>query len=175
MPTGKWERTERHKQALSEGQKKRYERDGHVYSTEYVNVHKQIVALFGEPEICEQCGTTEHRRYEWANVTGIYNRERVNWKRMCVPCHRKLDGPNLKPDAFKGHHHTAEAKASMSRKLTGRKISPEAIEKIRIANTGKHLSSEARAKISQTKKDRKQGASPERMAEIRERRKRETR
>ena len=36
-------------------------------------------------------------RYEWANITGKYNRfDRKDWLMLCVSCHRKLDSGSHK-------------------------------------------------------------------------------
>lgn len=46
---------------------------------------------FGKPQKCENCGTTEKRMYHWANISGTYIRERSDWIRLCVPCHKQND------------------------------------------------------------------------------------
>ncbi len=57
----------------------------------YAGVHDWIRKEYGTPSLCEYCDTEESKRFEWANITGNYNRERHNWKRLCVKCHRRLD------------------------------------------------------------------------------------
>jgi len=61
----------------------------------YGGVHDWIRKKYGTPSKCEECGTTESKRFEWANITGNYNRDIKNWKRLCVKCHRirDLGGP----------------------------------------------------------------------------------
>lgn len=59
----------------------------------YFALHNWLVRNFGKPEICENCGKADTRKQcmHWANVTGIYERERKNWKRLCVTCHNRFD------------------------------------------------------------------------------------
>lgn len=47
-------------------------------------------AVRGTPSECEDCGTTEAKRFEWANLTGNY--QDVNdYRRLCTSCHNILD------------------------------------------------------------------------------------
>lgn len=57
----------------------------------YQALHTWIRTHWGTPKLCEHCEDTEAKAYDWANVTGIYNRQRKNWKRLCRSCHIKLD------------------------------------------------------------------------------------
>jgi hypothetical protein len=54
---------------------------------------------------CEQCGTTEYSRLEWANLSGEYRRDRSDYKAMCPRCHRLFDQKN---QCRKGHPYTPE-------------------------------------------------------------------
>ena len=59
----------------------------------YYAKHIWIKQTWGKPIICEHCGEngTNHR-IEWANKSGLYNREkRGDWIMLCTPCHRKFD------------------------------------------------------------------------------------
>jgi hypothetical protein len=57
----------------------------------YVAVHMWVAYHFGKPQHCENCLTTAKRMYHWANISGTYRRERSDWLRLCVPCHKKHD------------------------------------------------------------------------------------
>lgn len=57
----------------------------------YSALHSWVIRNYGDSKYCEDCGTTTASRYEWANITGIYNRERKNWKRLCRKCHTRFD------------------------------------------------------------------------------------
>jgi hypothetical protein len=60
-------------------------------SKSYGACHYKVRRLRGTPQLCEVCGTTSARKYEWANITGNY--EEINdYKRMCTSCHNKFDG-----------------------------------------------------------------------------------
>lgn len=56
----------------------------------YQALHLRVATLRGKPQQCEECGTTQERRYEWANLTGNYQ-DVMDYRRMCVSCHRKFD------------------------------------------------------------------------------------
>lgn len=72
----------------------------------YDALHTWLKREFGKPYKCEQRGCIYPRhnargvlmlspsRYEWANITGEYLRDRDNWKMMCPSCHRKYDRIN---------------------------------------------------------------------------------
>lgn len=65
-------------------------------AAKYGAKHRWVSKRFGRPFLCEECGTTEIPKdkkqwFEWANVSGEYKRERSDWKRLCVPCHRNMD------------------------------------------------------------------------------------
>lgn len=55
----------------------------------YGGVHQWMRKEYGIPTKCDECGTTEAKRYEWANISGKYNRDREDFRGLCVSCHRK--------------------------------------------------------------------------------------
>lgn len=67
---------------------------------EYKYIHHAIGKKFGKPDTCELCNKTglSGRKIHWANITGVYDDNRLNWKRLCVRCHAIIDGrmPNGK-------------------------------------------------------------------------------
>lgn len=60
-------------------------------TTAYKNLHRIIGNNYGRPLVCDDCGDTGAKRYEWANISGRYLLKREDWKRLCVKCHRALD------------------------------------------------------------------------------------
>lgn len=57
----------------------------------YYGLHDWITKHYGQPKECEVCGLNDpKRKYHWANLTN-YLRDRSDWKRMCVSCHRLYD------------------------------------------------------------------------------------
>jgi hypothetical protein len=61
----------------------------------YCGVHDWMTENFGQPKHCESCGTTdENNRYEWANISGEYRRDRSDFIRLCKRCHNDMDGVN---------------------------------------------------------------------------------
>jgi hypothetical protein len=64
----------------------------------YAAKHLWVAYNYGRPKLCEQCGVTDRKMYHWANISREYKRERSDWLRLCVPCHKKLDLANpIKP------------------------------------------------------------------------------
>lgn len=57
----------------------------------YFAKHIWMRKHFGTPSFCENCKTTEKRMYHWANISGTHKRERSDWLRLCVPCHKRND------------------------------------------------------------------------------------
>lgn len=57
----------------------------------YAAVHAWMYRTFGKPRLCEHCGKTDARKFEWANVSGQYVRDRSDWLRLCCSCHKKQE------------------------------------------------------------------------------------
>lgn len=57
----------------------------------YHALHQWVSYNYGKPRFCEQCKTSERRMYHWANISGEYKRDRDDWLRLCVSCHKKYD------------------------------------------------------------------------------------
>lgn len=62
----------------------------------YGALHQWISYNYGKPQFCEECKNSSRQVYHWANLSGLYKRDRDDWKRMCVPCHKKYDLLKLK-------------------------------------------------------------------------------
>ena len=57
----------------------------------YVGLHAWMRKTYGTPQFCEHCKCSNRRMYHWANISGKYIRDRNDWLRLCVPCHKKFD------------------------------------------------------------------------------------
>lgn len=62
----------------------------------YRALHYRIYSLFGKPNKCEYCNMENQKKYEWANISGMYTLQRSDWRRLCTKCHRKLDDHSKK-------------------------------------------------------------------------------
>lgn len=71
----------------------------------YVAKHSWIVKHYGNPTKCESCGTTEASRFEWANISGEYRRDKDDYKGLCPSCHRRSDYGDV---CKRGHGFTEE-------------------------------------------------------------------
>jgi hypothetical protein len=59
----------------------------------YDALHDWVKRYYGEPSICEHCFTENLTgcKINWANKTGEYKRDREDWLRLCIKCHRLYD------------------------------------------------------------------------------------
>lgn len=71
----------------------------------YAAKHMWLTKHYQKPLACEQCGTKEFTRLEWANISGNYERERNDYKALCPHCHRLMD---IKGMCRKGHTYLKE-------------------------------------------------------------------
>lgn len=71
----------------------------------YVAKHMWITKHHGKAAYCEADKSHIAKRYEWANISGKYKREREDYKQLCPSCHRRLDHGNF---CRKGHEYTIE-------------------------------------------------------------------
>jgi hypothetical protein len=62
----------------------------------YAAIHMWVRAHYGTPRSCELCKTTDRKMYHWSNISGEYKRERSDWQRLCVPCHKRYDLGQIK-------------------------------------------------------------------------------
>lgn len=82
----------------------------------YVAIHTWLRNTYGKASRCESpnCESKSPKRYEYANLSGEYKRDRSDYIQLCPSCHRKMDmspeliakvSKNLKPYA-PGQTHT---------------------------------------------------------------------
>lgn len=57
----------------------------------YIAKHDWARRHFGRPQFCEHCKTSAKRMYHWANISKKFLRDRSDWLRLCVPCHKIFD------------------------------------------------------------------------------------
>lgn len=57
----------------------------------YLALHSWVARKLGKPNLCEDCGTTGAKKFEWANISGQYKRDLSDWVRLCTKCHHKFD------------------------------------------------------------------------------------
>lgn len=60
----------------------------------YVSLHTWVRSRLGKPEVCFFCGTTESKKFEWANISGLYHRDLNDYMSLCKSCHVKYDKKN---------------------------------------------------------------------------------
>ena len=87
----------------------------------YKHLHRKVAKVFGTPSECEDCGTTEAKRYDWANLGNNYGYpyvvKREDWKRLCRSCHQKLDAALFEGKRFTGKKHKPESRAKTTETL----------------------------------------------------------
>lgn len=59
----------------------------------YGALHEWVYQILGNPLICKHCGNKfqNNRQIHWANKSGLYKREKSDWIRLCVSCHKLMD------------------------------------------------------------------------------------
>ncbi len=58
----------------------------------YSNLHKWIGSNYGKPELCRNIECKKSSiKFEWANITGIYERDIKNYIELCRSCHTNFD------------------------------------------------------------------------------------
>ena len=62
----------------------------------YNSIHTWVRRWKDKPSICEMCGVTTAKKYEWANIDHKYRRVLEDYIRVCTSCHRKYDIKNNK-------------------------------------------------------------------------------
>lgn len=55
----------------------------------YRALHAWVAKHLGKPQKCDVCGTTEKKRYHWANISQEYKKDLSDWRRMCVVFHQR--------------------------------------------------------------------------------------
>jgi hypothetical protein len=68
----------------------------------YGAVHKRLAKDRGTPALCEHCGTTTARKFEWAyagegHELGEWSTNLDDYIRLCTKCHVIFDGHPLPP------------------------------------------------------------------------------
>lgn len=57
----------------------------------YAGLHARVKIHRGRPSKCEHCGTTTAKKFEWANKSGEYKTDLLDWLRLCTKCHIAFD------------------------------------------------------------------------------------
>jgi len=88
MPKGVYTRTDTMRVKNQTGEK------NHMWKgndADYHSKHKWINVHKGRPKLCEHCGTTTAKRYEWASVSKKHERDLDDYIRLCSHCHHIYD------------------------------------------------------------------------------------
>ncbi len=65
-----------------------------IHGMTYTMAHSRVRKARGTPSLCEKCGTTTAKRFEWANKTGKYT-DPNDFMRMCTSCHKIFDNQGI--------------------------------------------------------------------------------
>ena len=57
----------------------------------YIGLHKWVARWKGKPMLCEMCGSTDKKKYAWANIDHRYRRVLQDYIRLCYSCHAIYD------------------------------------------------------------------------------------
>lgn len=62
-----------------------------VMDRNYYHVHGWLNWWHGKADHCSADPEHTGRKYQWANIDGIYEKDVKHFTQLCVPCHRKKD------------------------------------------------------------------------------------
>lgn len=57
----------------------------------YSGIHTWVLYNWGKAIHCDNDLSHIAKRFEWANISGEYRKDRNDWKQLCPSCHRKFD------------------------------------------------------------------------------------
>lgn len=57
----------------------------------YSALHDWVSRRLGNPKKCDICKTTDNVRFQWSNISRLYKRDLLDWRRLCLKCHRRSD------------------------------------------------------------------------------------
>lgn len=60
-------------------------------AVKYSGLHMWVESVLGKPMICWSCGDDNRKKYDWANISGLYKRIKDDWMRLCRSCHKNYD------------------------------------------------------------------------------------
>lgn len=68
-----------------------YKNTNHRSKKNYSQIHFWIRYYYGKANHCEFNMSHKSKKYEWANIDGIYENDIKHFIQLCQSCHRKLD------------------------------------------------------------------------------------
>lgn len=57
----------------------------------YRGLHSWVSKRLGKPRLCEKCGSSIEKMYDWANKSHLYKKDLNDWIRLCRSCHIQYD------------------------------------------------------------------------------------
>lgn len=74
--------------------------------SEYRSLHQWVARRLGTPQLCENCDNASGSTiFDWANISGEYQKDLSDWARLCRWCHQNFDWrePVFKTHCIRGH------------------------------------------------------------------------
>ena len=94
-----------HRESLSRARTGRFQFEKHPQwkgdDVGYGALHEWVYRVLGSPMVCEKCNSKKanNKEIHWANKSGKYLRDKTDWMRLCVKCHKNHDIERLKNNA----------------------------------------------------------------------------
>jgi hypothetical protein len=74
----------------------------------YSVIHSWVRRTWGRAVQCDMCHRESGARFEWANISREYRRERSDWMQLCRSCHNKYDRSRSLTHCRQGHEFSPE-------------------------------------------------------------------
>ena len=60
-------------------------------TSEYISLHQWLKYHYGKANHCSNNPNHKSKRFHWANIDGIYEKDIKHFVQLCPSCHKKLD------------------------------------------------------------------------------------
>jgi hypothetical protein len=77
-------------------------------SVGYQGVHIWLTKNYGKADYCENSPDHKTKKFHWANISGEYKRDRNDFVKLCISCHKKFDLLKKRGNYCKNGHEMTE-------------------------------------------------------------------
>lgn len=74
-------------------------------SSNYLKLHYWVRKKLGRANYCSNNRNHKSKRYDWANISGEYRKDILDYKSLCRSCHEKQDYTEERRQKVIGNHN----------------------------------------------------------------------